>query len=131
MKNLIYITNSKKNKFFNLCDEITNAKGQSCDKSDYIISKNNMPHKYFPDNIVIYGRNTCPYCKDTIKYLKNKPEYNDIVIFIQIDTEPNNFFNKSNLLEILKNEIGNHTTVPMTFYKGEFIGGCDETKAKF
>jgi glutaredoxin len=131
MKNLIYVSDNKNKNFFNLCDEMTNAKGQSCNKSDYIISKDNMPHKYFSDNIVIYGRSTCPYCQDAIKHLKSKQKYSDKIIFIQIDTEPTKYLKKINLLEILKSEIGNHNTVPITFYKGKFIGGCDETKQYF
>ena len=131
MKELIYETEKTKTPFFKLCDEITNTQGQSCKRSDYVISKNNMPHKYFKDNIVIYGRKTCPYCQDALNHLKNKTKYDNKVIFIVLDTEPAEYFAKNNLLQILKNEIGDHKTVTMTFYKGKFIGGCDDTKEYF
>ena len=130
MQYLLYKTNDKKANFFCLSDDKDSGTCKSY-MSDYKISKNNMPHKYFKDNIIIYGRKTCPYCIDTMNYLKSKPKYCDKVIFIQIDVEPMSFFSKTNLLDILQNEIGGHTTVPMTFYKGKFIGGCDDTKEYF
>ena len=88
----------------------------------YKMSKKNMPHKYFKDHIVIYGRYTCPYCQNAIELLKKNPK----VIFVEVDTEPIKYLGKNNLVEILRNEIGNHTTVPMIFKDGKFIGGSRE-----
>ena len=141
MQYLLYNTNDKKESFFCLSDEVNNSSDNDSNSNkknicksyltEYKISKNNMPHKFFKDNIVIYGRKTCPYCQDAINYLKSKPKYSDKIIFVLLDSEPSTFFSKVNLLDILKNEIGGHTTVPMTFYKGKFIGGCDDTKEYF
>ena len=86
------------------------------------MSKKNMPHKYFKDHIVIYGRYTCPYCQNAIELLKKNPK----VIFVEVDTEPMKYLGKANLVTILKAEIGNHTTVPMIFKDGIFIGGSSE-----
>ena len=88
----------------------------------YKMSKKNMPHKYFKDHIVIYGRYTCPYCQNAIELLKKNPK----VIFVEVDTEPMKYLGKANLVTILKAEIGNHTTVPMIFKDGIFIGGSSE-----
>ena len=52
-----------------------------------------------------------------------------------MEAEPSSFFSKSNLLTILKSNDKtfkkNHNTVPIVFYKGEFIGGSDDSKKYF
>jgi len=83
----------------------------------------------------VYARPTCPYCIDFLSFLKKnnkKTNYYDNLIYIEVDSEsPNDLFSKSNLLKNLKTDIGSHTTVPMVFYKGKFIGGNDESKTYF
>lgn len=118
MKRLIY-HNGK----YYLSDDLKNKNGKTM-ILDYIVSKSNMPHKYFKDEIVIYGRSSCPYCIKTIELLKNLEN----VIFVEIDSEPHNLFDKVKLLDILHNEIGNHKTVPIVFDKGKFIGGASDSE---
>jgi glutaredoxin len=120
MKNLIYIPNIKK---FNLCDEMSNPKGKSCIITDYKISK--MPHQYFTNNIIIYGRNTCPYCQKTIKYFQNlDTNINDKVIFIELENDDKSIFPKNKFSKEFT-----HNTVPMVYYK-KFLGGYDDIKDK-
>lgn len=88
----------------------------------YIVNIDNMPHKHFANYIVVYGRQTCPYCIKTMELLKKKQK----ALFIDIDSEPLEFFGKTNLLKILKHELDGHDTVPIIFNKGTFIGGASE-----
>jgi len=102
----------------------------------YKMSKKNMPHKYFKDHIVIYGRYTCPYCQNAIELLKKNPK----VIFVEVDTEsptvlglahkgstkPLKYLDKDTLVQILGAELKGHTTVPMVFKDGKFIGGSSD-----
>ena len=133
MKYLIF-----KNNLFYLSDESENEHGQTRSVTGYnneTLSKSNMPHQYFNKKIVIYGRNSCPYCIGILKYFKDKPFVNKKVIFVDIEAEPSKFFEKNSLLNILKSNDNtfkkNHTTVPIVFYKGEFIGGSDDSKTFF
>jgi glutaredoxin len=127
MKNLIY-----KNDKYYLCDEISNPQGKTCMITKYIATKDNMPHTQFSKRrIVIYGRSTCPYCIGILEFLSKKPVLYKKVIFIEIDSEPSELFSKSKLLNILKNDINGHSTVPMVFDKGVFIGGSDKAKEHF
>ncbi len=133
MKYLIY-----KNDLIYLSDEDGDTNGQTKSVSGYnakTLSNTNMPQQYFNKKIVIYGRNTCPYCIGILDYFKEKPLLNKKVIFVDIEAEPSKFFSKSNLLNILKSNEATfkktHTTVPIVFYKGEFIGGSDDTKKYF
>ena len=134
MKYLIF-----KNDLFYLSDEENEPNGQTRSVTGYnakTISKSNMPDQYFNKKIVIYGRTTCPYCIGILDYLKKKPSLYKKVIFIDIEAEPSEYFNKSNLINILKANDKtfnkkNHSTVPMVFYKGEFIGGSDDSKIYF
>jgi glutaredoxin len=133
MKYLIY-----KNDLIYLSDEDEDTNGQTRSVSGYnakTLSNTNMPQQYFNKKIVIYGRNTCPYCIGILDYFKEKPLLNKKVIFVDIEAEPSKFFSKSNLLNILKSNEATfkktHTTVPIVFYKGEFIGGSDDTKKYF
>ena len=133
MKYLIF-----KNDLFYLTDDENEVKGQTRSVTGYndkTLTKSNMPQQYFNKKIVIYGRNSCPYCIGILDYFKEKPLLNKKVIFIDIEAEPSKFFSKSNLLNILKSNEATfkktHTTVPIVFYKGEFIGGSDDTKKYF
>jgi glutaredoxin len=127
MKNLIY-----KNGKYYLCDEISNPQGKTCMITKYVVTKDNMPHAQFSKRrIVIYGRSTCPYCIGLQDFLRKKPALYKKVIFVEIDSEPSELFSKSKLLNILKNDINGHSTVPMVFDKGVFIGGSDKAKEHF
>lgn len=132
MKTLIY-----KDKQFYLCDDIENKKGQTCVVSDYEPSPTNMPHKQFSSNnndntIVMYARPTCPYCIGFVDFLKKnnkKTQFYDNLIYIEVDSEsPKKIFSKKNILSYLNEEIGDHSTVPIVFYKGKFLGGADKSK---
>ena len=109
----------------------TNAnKGKTRILSKYSASVEDMPHKHFAKKyVVIYGRTTCPYCISTINLLSNKTNIN--TLFVEIDSEPHNLFSKNKLLSILKPEILNHTTVPIVFDKGKFIGGSTDAETHF
>jgi glutaredoxin len=121
MKNLIY-----KNETYYISDDTSDTKGKTRILK-YKASPEEMPHKHFSKYIIIYGRHTCPYCIKTIELLKKYPK----VLFIEIDTEPNILFSKKNLLNILKPEIKEHTTVPIVFDKGKFIGGASDAETYF
>jgi glutaredoxin len=131
MKKLFY-----KNNIFYLEDDMSNNRnniGKTHLIDKYKITKKKMPHKYFKDHIVIYGRYSCPYCQNAIELLKN----NKKVIFVEVDTEspiilelntkgttnPRKYLHKDTLVEILKDELKGHTTVPIIFKDGKFIGG--------
>ena len=130
MKTLIY-----KNEKYYLCDEKGTQNGQTCSVSKYVASKTNMPHKRFKNKIVIYARPTCPYCIGLLDFLKqnnNTTGFHDNIIYIEVDSEShNNIFSKTNILKNLQSEIKNHSTVPIVFYKGHFIGGSDTSKEYF
>jgi glutaredoxin len=132
MKTLLY-----KDKQFYLCDDIENKKGQTCVVSDYEPTPSNMPHKHkdFKENIVMYARPTCPHCIGFVNFLKQnnkKNQFYDNLIYIEVDSEsPKKLFSKKNILQNLNKEIGDHSTVPMVFYKGKFIGGADTSRQYF
>lgn len=132
MKNLIY-----KNEKFYLCDEKGSKNGQTCLVSKYIASDINMPHKQFKNKIVIYARPTCPYCIDFLEFLKkyndnDNNRYYDKLIYVEVDSDsPNSIFSKNSILKNLKTEIKNHSTVPIVFHNGKFIGGSDTSKEYF
>ena len=130
MKTLIY-----KNEKFYLCDEKGVKNGQTCVVSKYIPSDINMPHLKFKNKIVIYARPTCPHCIGFVDFLnKNnkKTGYYDKLIYIEVDSEsPNNIFSKNTILNNLKSEIKNHSTVPIVFHNSKFIGGADTSKEYF
>lgn len=124
-----------KNNVFYLEDEINkntpknNSKNNNANNTGkthiltkYKMSKKNMPHKHFKDHIVIYGRYTCPYCQNAIELLKKNP----MVIFVEVDSEPVKYLGKDNLVQILGAELKGHTTVPMIFKDGKFIGGSSD-----
>lgn len=127
MKNLI-----KKNNVFYLSDDSNTNNGMTRKVSnDYTITSDNMPHTRFKNYIVIYGRYTCPYCIGFVDFLKTKPELYKKTIFVEVDMESEPMLKKSKLLELLKNEIDNHSTVPIVFDKGKFIGGSSDAKTHF
>ena len=121
MKYLIY-----KDSSYYLTDDLNDKKGKTR-KLKYQASPSNMPHQHFRDYIVVYGRSTCPYCIKTIELLKNIKK----TIFIEIDKPPIELFGKNNLFEILKKDIKNHSTVPVVFDKGIFIGGSSDAEKYF
>lgn len=121
MKRLLY-----KNNTYYISDDTKDPKGKS-HILKYTPTASNMPHKHFSNYVVVYGRSTCPYCIKTIELLKKNPKS----LFVEIDTEPMKLFGKSNLLEILKSEIGSHSTVPIVFDKGKFIGGASDAETHF
>ena len=132
MKNLLY-----KNETFYLCDEEGTKGGQTCVVSNYTPIAKNMPHKHkdFKENIIVYARPSCPFCIDFLSFLKKynkKTHHYDNLIYIEVDSHsPKDLFSKSNLLKNLKKELGSHSTVPMVFHKGKFVGGNDESKTYF
>ena len=85
--------------------------------------------------IFIYARPKCPHCIGLVKYLKKnnkQTKFYDNLIYVEVDSEgPKNIFSKKNILKNLNKEIGDHTTVPIVFYKGKFLGGFDKTKEYF
>ena len=121
MKRLLY-----KNGTYYMSDDVNEPQGKSRILK-YTASANNMPHKHFSSYVVVYGRSTCPYCIKTIELLKKYPKS----LFVEIDSEPMKLFGKSNLLEILKAEIGGHSTVPIVFDKGKFVGGASDAETHF
>jgi len=130
MKNLLY-----KNEKYYLCDGKDTKDGKTCIVYKYTVTKTSMPHNNFKNKLVIYARSTCPYCIDFLLFLKKtnkKTYYYDNLIYIEVDSESSNdLFSKSNLLKNLKTDIGSHSTFPIVFYKGKFIGGSDESKTYF
>ena len=136
MKTLIY-----RDKQFYLCDDVENKNPQSCIVSAYEPSPTNMPHKHFSTNdknnntIVIYARPTCPHCIGFVDFLKQnnkKNQFYDNLIYVEVDSDsPKKLFSKKKILENLNTEIGDHSTVPIVFYKGKFIGGADKSKEYF
>ena len=121
MKNLIY-----KNDTYYISDDISDSKGKSRILK-YKATREEMPHKHFSKYIIVYGRHTCPYCIKTVELLKKYPK----VLFVEIDVEPTELFGKQNLLEILKTEISGHSTVPIVFDKGAFVGGASDAEKHF
>jgi glutaredoxin len=133
MKNLIY-----KNDLIYLSDEVGKNDGKTISVSGYnstTLSNTNMPHQYFNKKIVIYGRHSCPYCLGALEFLKKTPTLYKKVIFVDIEGEPSKFFSKSNLLSILnsneKTFKKEHTTVPMVFDNGVFVGGSTDSEKYF
>jgi len=121
-----------KNGVYYLSDDVNTSNGHTRKVTgDYKPSKDNMPHNKFKNSIVLYGRYSCPYCIATLDFLKTKPELYKRTIFVEVDIVGEPLFKKNKLLELLKNDIGNHTTVPIVFDKGKFIGGSSDTKEYF
>jgi len=127
MKNLI-----KYNDIFYLSDDINTLNGKTKKISgNYKITKGNYPHEKYKTNIVMYGRYKCPYCINTVAFLKSKPSLYEKLIYVEVDMETEPMLKKEVILENIKSDIGDHTTVPMVFDKGLFVGGFTETKSYF
>jgi len=122
MKKLLY-----HNKNYYLSDDSSNPKGKTRILK-YKAKEESMPHTHFNNYVVVYGRLTCPYCQKVFKLLEQK---NKKYIFVEVDSEPSNLFQKDKLLEILGNNIKGQTTVPIVFDKGKFIGGASESEKYF
>jgi glutaredoxin len=122
MKTLIY----KKGTYY-LTDDSSEPKGKTR-IIKYKPTKDDMPHQHFKEYVVVYGRSTCPYCIRTFELLKKKKKK---FIFVEVDTEPQELFDKSALLDILKNDIKGQNTVPIVFDKGNFVGGASDSEKYF
>lgn len=122
MKTLIYRDDT-----YYLSDETSEPKGKTRILK-YKASSEEMPHTHFKEYVVVYGRLTCPYCQKTFKLLETKKRK---YIFVEVDSQPSNLFEKSNLLKILGAEIKGQTTVPIVFDKGKFVGGASESEKYF
>ena len=75
---------------------------------------------------VVYGYKNCPYCKDARRLLDQLEE--------QHDWHPITRETKANVIANLKKqlpEIGDHSTVPIIFHRGQFIGGFQELQNWF
>lgn len=127
MKNLI-----NKDGIYYLSDDTSIKDGKTRKVSgDYKLTKDNMPHIKFKNNIVIYGRYTCPYCIATVDFLKLKPDLFKKTIFIEVDMAGEPMLKKNKILDSLKTDIGSHSTVPIIFDKTKFIGGSTDAKEYF
>lgn len=73
---------------------------------------------------ILYGRDSCPFCKNSIRIINNIIKKDDE--FIYIDVEHVSKYDKQSVLDNLKNIIGDHNTVPIIFCNNKFIGGNSE-----
>jgi len=127
MKNLI----CKKGVYY-LSDDKGTVNGTSKKVTDNnIANTDNIPNKRFKSSIVIYGRYTCPYCIALVELLKTKPALDKRTVFVEVDMADEPLFKKTKLLKLLKTDIANHTTVPIVFDKGKFVGGSSDAKIYF
>jgi glutaredoxin len=124
MKKLIY---RQSEDTYYLSDESSDPKGKT-HILKYKASPEEMPHKHFREYVVVYGRLTCPYCQKTFNLLEQKKRK---YIFVEVDSEPSNLFEKEALLGILGANIKGQTTVPIVFDKGKFVGGASESEKHF
>lgn len=73
---------------------------------------------------IIYGLNTCPYCKDS----KNLLDINDIkYAYIEIENENQ----KEKLYKLIDKKTNNYRYFPIIFKNGKFLGGYTELKKQF
>ena len=127
MKNLV-----KHNNTFYLSDVINTPNGETRKVSgDYTILKGNYPHNRFKSNIVIYGRYSCPYCIGTVEFMKTKPALYKKLIYVEVDMKDEPMLSKDILLKNIHGDIGAHSTVPIIFDKGTFVGGSTDAKKYF
>ena len=92
-----------------------------------------MPNEYFTNKYrppkrhiwVVYGKETCPFCKSTNRLL-NRITKTHVDEFIFIDIEKVCRYNKTTVLNELGDVLNGHTTVPMVFHNNKFIGGNSE-----
>jgi glutaredoxin len=99
-----------------LSDDIT----QKCYPVKENVFQTKMPNEYYHSDWVMYGRFSCPYCMSAVELLKNNG-LNDKLIFVDITNAK--YFSKNEVLQKLKNIVGNHNTVPIVFNNNQFIGG--------
>lgn len=73
---------------------------------------------------IIYGLNTCPYCKDSKKLLdSNHIKY----AYIEIQNENQ----KEKLYKLIDKKTNNYRYFPIIFKNGKFLGGYSELKKQF
>lgn len=71
--------------------------------------------------IVVISKSTCPFCRDVKDLLINT--IGVTVHSVEVNLHPEG----SKIFAYAKAKTG-RSTVPLVFIKGEFIGGCDDTK---
>ena len=89
---------------------------------DKLYKKINKNNKY----VLVFGKSTCRYCKEAIKYLK---ENNIPYKYYKIDEYYNIFFKILEKLNKKHQDIlydSNHKTYPIIFINKKFIGGYSE-----
>ena len=72
--------------------------------------------------VVIFSKSACPFCLDIKDLLANRlgvPVY-----VLEINQHPDGAAIHKYIKSLTK-----HTTVPVVFLKGQFVGGCDDVKA--
>lgn len=92
-----------------------------------------MDHSYISEvGFTIFMSPNCPYCVDAIKLLKYLNQRTNVSLsIIDFAQFPDN---KATVLNFLKNNKHmynfdiNHTTRPIVFYNGKYIGGYNELK---
>jgi glutaredoxin 3 len=72
--------------------------------------------------VVMFGKNACPFCLDVKDLLGSQI---GVPVYV---VEINEHSDGAQIFKYVKEKTG-HSTVPIIFIKGEFIGGCDELKA--
>ena len=88
-----------------------------------------MPNEYFYNKFgndknkvwVLYGRDSCPYCQNSIGLLNSISNNKNIFIYVNIETS--SIYTKSSVIKRLKPKIKSHNTVPIIFCNNKFIGG--------
>jgi glutaredoxin len=144
MKTLIEINNGDNNNpSYNFADSRLNQTIPL--RNFYSVKK--MPNEYFNNKYkkplpvknqqytqknkvwVLYGKETCPFCKSSIRLINNILKKDDEFIYIDINNVSK--YNKTDVLYGLKDIIENHNTVPIIFCNNEFIGGNSELNNYF
>lgn len=69
----------------------------------------------------IIGADYCPFCIKVKQYFQKKE-----VPFEWVDTETE----EGQKIRSVESKKYNHTTIPMVFINGKFVGGCDNFFAK-
>ena len=76
------------------------------------------------NSVVIIAKSWCPFCRDAIQFLSQQVGVQ--VHVLNVDTLPDG--DGTTVLRHLQSAT-NHSTVPLIYIKGEFVGGCDAIKA--
>ena len=74
------------------------------------------------NNVVIIAKSWCPFCRDAIQFLSQQVGVQ--VHVLNVDT----LTNGTAVLRHVQNATS-HSTVPLIYIKGDFIGGCDTVKS--